>query len=206
MRLKLEEECKALAAFVGRFDSFGLVSEPIIPSRLRQPSKLPLGPTAFASRRRRSYNTSDSINSSMSRSSSGLTAVHEVESLNNSFTHSLSIALTGDSVSTLADGSPTKKGTVELMRSVREAPSLLDFSSELAEVEDMMDLSFEGAQTSFSVMNGADGGIDKLGEAISSMDLSRTPTGTPTIVKTVRSDKPMGVSVADKENILSSLH
>ena len=130
----MEEERKALVAFVGRFDSLGLASEPAIPSRLRQPSTLPLGPTAFASRRRRSYNTSASGNT-LSRSSSGFTAVGGVVTPNASYDNCLSIALTGDSAATGSPfGSPLKKGS-DLVKSVRDAPSLLDFSTELAEVE-----------------------------------------------------------------------
>lgn len=200
MRRKLEEERHALIAFVGRFDSLGLASEPTIPSRLRQPSTLPLGPTAFASRRRRSYNTSASANSSMSRSSSGLTAVPEVDSPDHSYinTNCLSIALTGDGSETFE--SPIKGGA-DLAKSVRDAPSLLDFSTELAEVEGMIDLSFEGAQTSFSEVNGQADGIDKFGEAIGTMDISDTPTGTPT-GKASERGAAAAVTMEDKENVL----
>ncbi|KAL5524878.1 KIP2 [Sanghuangporus sanghuang] len=61
IRLKLEEERRALAAFVSRFDSLGLASAPAIPSRLRKPT-LPFGSKALTSRR---------------HPSSGLTAVSE---------------------------------------------------------------------------------------------------------------------------------
>ncbi|KAL5512652.1 hypothetical protein ACEPAG_2918 [Sanghuangporus baumii] len=60
-RLKLEEECRALAAFVSCFDSLGVASDPAIPSRLRKPT-LPFSSKFFASRR---------------RTSAGLTAVSE---------------------------------------------------------------------------------------------------------------------------------
>ena len=68
----------------------------------------------------------------------------------------------------------------------------MDFSSELSEVEGMIDLSFEGAQSSFSV--------DGLNAAVESLDLSGTPTGTPTAPKA--GEKAGGVNMADKENIL----
>lgn len=177
-------------AFVGRFDSLGLASEPTIPSRLRQPSSLPLGPTAFASRRRRSYNTSASA-SALSLNSSGLSAVAEVNTPNASYDNYLSIALTGDSAITGSPfASPLKKGS-DLVKTFREAPSLLDFSTELAEVEGMVDLSFEGVQTSLSV--------EALGDALGAMDLS----GTPTVVKVAKAnEKAGGREVEDKENIL----
>lgn len=119
MRQKLEEERRALASFVTKFDSLGLNT-----TRLRQPTLPSLGPTAFMSRRRRSY-------------SLGLPAVPE---LSDSPSHS---ALTSPSQS------PMKP---EIARGVREAPNLLleltpensELELDLAEVEVLItgDMSF----------------------------------------------------------------
>jgi hypothetical protein len=91
----------------------------------------------------------------------------------------------------------------ELARSVREAPSILDFSGELVEVEDMIDLSFEGAQTSFGDANG--NGVDMMGTAPDALDVSGTPTGTPIAASEKGRASSKVVSVVDKENILPAL-
>lgn len=125
--MKLEEERRALAAFVTRFDALGLgasASTSIIPPRLRQHAlpSVSLGPTAFSARRRRS-----------SYGGFTLSAVPE-----------LSPAAT-------PDGSPVK---LELATLAREAPNLLlestpgvpdDDLAEIAEVEGLVDVSFSEA-------------------------------------------------------------
>lgn len=121
--MKLEEERRALAAFVSHFDSLGLSSGPTIPTPLRQPTLPPafLGPTAFASRHRRSVGLSvASDNSSMPVKPRTI----------------------------LGDLSPTTRPVKQsLVHNVRETPNLLDADdsdfSDLAEVDGFGDAGFE---------------------------------------------------------------
>ena len=123
-RQKLEEDRRALIAFVTRFDSSALSSTPAIPARLRQPM-LPsssLGP--MASRRHTSHGHSSNLTTVIERTS----------------------PMRRSSRKQSPNPSPVK---AHLVRSVREAPSLLDTSdsdfSELPEMEGPGDTSFERA-------------------------------------------------------------
>ena len=51
-RIRLEEERKALTAFVSKFDTLGTSQ---VPARLRQPIRIPSGASAYSQRRKRSY-------------------------------------------------------------------------------------------------------------------------------------------------------
>ncbi|KAH8113581.1 kinesin-domain-containing protein [Phellopilus nigrolimitatus] len=167
LRQKLEEERAALTAFVTRFDALGLASAPTIPSRLRQPvlSSASLGPTSFTARRRRSFSV-------------GLSVVPEMSSPSHS-----------------VEASPVKP---DLARSAREAPNLLDAVdgefADLAEVEDLVDLSFEGA-----ILGKGSGREEKRGRGGDEEILS---FGTASPDRPERGKSPGSRSIFhDKENI-----
>lgn len=172
-RQQLEEERRALIAFVSRFDALGLASVPsMIPSRLRQPTvPLSSGPSSVASHRRRSFSTDlsavpeadaplspalsrlsthltgDSIATTIPTSSTPTSAHTPASATNNhAIARVLSADMTGASVFSVTCDSPVKP---DLARSAREAPRLLDFDDSLtidgsfAEVEGLVELSFE---------------------------------------------------------------
>ncbi|THH07214.1 hypothetical protein EW145_g3540 [Phellinidium pouzarii] len=215
MRQKMEEERRALAAFVTRFDALGLASTPSIPSRLRQPA-LPstsLGPTAFAARRRRSY--------SLGLSAVPETATEAISSPSNSPARSpsrsqiTSTSTSTSSVATVTNAPVARIGAIkalgpeespmkpELARSARDAPNLLDAEdadfADLAEVEGLMEVSFE--QGMLTEGKGAEDDFD-AGSALDRAVLV-LPFGAATEKGKVFSPGIRGV-FQDKENIVPS--
>ncbi|KAI5121050.1 hypothetical protein M0805_008626 [Coniferiporia weirii] len=218
LRQKLEEERRALAAFVTRFDALGLASAPSIPSRLRQPS---LPSTALgASRHRRSYSlglsavpeaateSGDSPSHSPShspphspmRSSSSSRTVISSSAIESSTPKNPAVArITEEALN--ADGSPMKP---EFARSAREAPNLLDAEdadfADLAEVEGLVELSFEK-----SVLMEGQGAEDSEEEAKEDDGLGRSGLILPFLTSVEKGRSIFSGSrgiFQDKENIV----